>query len=116
MIELEAEVNKDWKLVLEHIEEKFQKKADMNAVLFVIGLRELGQIKKKYTKEQKQDLINLAVCSVLSLSGYFKTVGKDKDGWPVWEQDKPMPRLSVKEQELNLKQHIIHYFETEGIL
>jgi len=92
--------------------ERFGKKPDLETILFLIGIQELGDIKKKFTKEQKQDLMHIAVCSLLSPSGYYELEGKDEDGWPHFKQLKPMPEMSAIEQENFLKDHVLIYFET----
>ena len=48
--------------------ERFGKKPDLEAILFLIGMQEYGQLKDKFTKEQKQDLMHVAVCLLLSQS------------------------------------------------
>jgi hypothetical protein len=60
------------------LEERFGKKPDMEAVLFLIGMQETGFIKQKITKEQKQDLMHVAICTVLSASGYYEFEKKIK--------------------------------------
>lgn len=90
--------------------EHFGKKPDMEAILFLIGLQESGVMQKEYSKEQKQDLMHVAVCSLLSVSGYYEAEGKDADGWPHFRQLKPMPELNGTEQENFLKDHILLYF------
>ena len=92
--------------------ERFGKKPDMEAVLFLIGMQETGFIKEKITKEQKQDLMHVATCSLLMQSGYYELLGRDKDGWPHFKQLKTLPVLSAFEQENFLKDHILLYFET----
>lgn len=92
--------------------ERFGKKPDMEAVLFLIGMQETGFIKEKITKEQKQDLMHVATCSLLMQSGYYELLGRDKDGWPHFKQLKALPVLSAFEQENFLKDHILLYFET----
>ena len=52
--------------------EHFGKKPDMEAILFLIGLQETGFISDKISKEQKQDLMHVAICTILSESGYFQ--------------------------------------------
>jgi len=94
--------------------ERFGKKPDMEAILFLIGIQEFGQIKEKYTKEQKQDLMHVAVCSLLSASGYYELEGKDTDGWPHFKQLKPMPDMNAIEQENFLKDHVLLYFENQN--
>src|SRR5450759_2314535 len=79
-----------WKLE-EKLMEKFGKKPDMEAILFLIGIQEFGNIKSKFSKEQKQDLMHVAVCSLLSQSGYYKLEGYDDEGWPHFLQLKELP-------------------------
>ncbi len=62
--------------------ERFGKKPDMEAILFLIGVQETGNFQKKFTKEQKQDLMHVAVCTLLSQSGYYEIEGHDDDCWP----------------------------------
>jgi hypothetical protein len=97
---------------LEHkLVERFGKKPDMETILFLIGIQEFGDIRVKYTKEQKQDLMHIAVCSLLSQSGYFELEGHDEEGWPHFKQLKTMPALGLIDQENFLKDHILLYFE-----
>lgn len=98
------------------MQKKFHKRPDLNAVLFMIGIREKGFLPKSFEKEEKQDLMNLALCRVLSISGYFKITGRDKDGWPMFEQSKPLPKMDVSQQERFIKEHVIHYFYEENLL
>jgi hypothetical protein len=95
--------------------ERFGKKPDLETILFLIGIQEFGQIKDKFTKEQKQDLMHVAVCSLLSQSGYYKLSKTDEEGWPHFTQLKPMPEMSTTEQENFLKDHILLYFENNEI-
>jgi hypothetical protein len=91
--------------------ERFDKKPDMETILFLIGVQEFGDIKDKFTKEQKQDLMHIAVCSLLSQSGFYELESVDEDGWPHFKQLKPMPDMAAIEQENFLKDHILLYFE-----
>lgn len=102
-----------WKLE-EKLVTRFGKKPDMEAVLFLIGIQEFGQIKEKFTKEQKQDLMHVAVCRLLSQSGYYELEKTDEDGWPHFRQLKAMPEMNFAEQENFLKDHILLYFENRN--
>ena len=95
--------------------ERFGKKPDLETVLFLIGIQEFGEIKEKFTKEQKQDLMHIAVCNLLSRSGYYELERIDEDGWPHFKQLKPLPELNAFEQENFLKDHILLYFEDHEI-
>ena len=100
-----------WKLE-EKLLERFGKKPDLEAILFLIGIQEFGQIKNKFTKEQKQDLIHVAICSLLSQSGYYELEKTDVEGWPHFRQVKQMPALDMIQQENFLKDHVLLYFES----
>ena len=91
--------------------ERFGKKPDMEAILFLIGIQEANFFKEKITKEQKQDLMHVAVCTILSTSGYYELEGHDKDGWPHFKQLKEIPPQGLMEQENFLKDHILLYFD-----
>jgi hypothetical protein len=91
--------------------ERFGKKPDLEAILFLIGMQETGFINEKISKEQKQDLMHVAVCTLLQNSGYYKLSGKDADNWPHFEQLKPLPNYNPIEQENFIKDHVLHYFE-----
>lgn len=95
--------------------ERFGKKPDMEAVLFLIGMQETGFVQQKISKEQKQDLMHVAVCTLLSQSGYYAVEGKDEEGWPHFTQLKEIPALNVVEQENFLKDHVLLYFEKHGL-
>jgi len=92
--------------------DRFGKKPDLETILFLIGIQEFGKIFEKFTKEQKQDLMHIAVCSLLAPSGYYTLEKIDEDGWPHFRQLKPMPEMNVAEQENFLKDHILLYFES----
>ena len=97
-------------------QKQFDKKPDLNAVLFLIGIRELGENRTLYSKEEKVKLMHLAVCRIFSSSGYYLYKGRDEKGWPAWENVEKLPPLSSFEQESLMRQHIIDYFESEEIL
>lgn len=99
-----------WKLE-EKFLNKFGKKPDVEAILFLIGIQEIRNVKKDFTKEQKQDLMHVAVCSLLSQSGYYTIEGHDNEGWPHFVQVKPLPQFNMIEQENFIKDHILLYFE-----
>lgn len=94
--------------------ERFGKKPDLEAVLFLIGMQETGFMNEKISKEQKQDLMHVAVCKVLSQSGYYILEGNDADGWPHYKQVKELPTMMLMEQENFIKDHVLLYMENEG--
>jgi hypothetical protein len=95
--------------------ERFGKKPDMEAILFLIGVQELGDIREKFSKEQKQDLMHVAVCSLFAQSGYYDLEKVDEDGWPHFRQLKALPVMNMMEQESFMKDHILLYFESNEL-
>lgn len=94
------------------LKERFGKIPDMEGILFLIGVNELGSLpRKKFSKEQKQDLMHVAVCTLLSRLGYYEPAGRDEEGWPHFHELKPVTTLGLNDQERMLKECIIHYFE-----
>ena len=102
-----------WRLEAKLLE-RFGKKPDLESILFLIGMQETGFLKSKISKEQKQDLMHVAVCSLLAESGYYLLDRKDDDGWPHFKQLKEIPQYNLIEQEHFLKDHILLYFEKHG--
>ncbi|MBK7341904.1 MAG: hypothetical protein IPJ06_01610 [Saprospiraceae bacterium] len=83
---------------------------NMNAILLLIGVQELGQVRTTFSKEEKQDLMHIAVCHLLSLEGYYSFSGRDEDGWPHYELIRIHDTTGLKTQEDWLKRLIIRYF------
>jgi hypothetical protein len=92
--------------------ERFGKKPDLNAILFLIGIQEFGELKTKFSKEEKQDLMHVAVCHLLSSSGYYELEKIDEEGWPHYRQLKSLPMVSLREQEDFIKDHVLLYFDS----
>lgn len=105
-------IDKQWDYLLDKLEETLGRKpADLNGVLFLIGVQELGQGAKRFTKEQKQDLMHIGICKVLSLSSYYILERIDADGWPHYMLNRALPQGTVTAQEMLLKMHVIEYFK-----
>jgi len=104
----------EW-LKVRHIVKDAMKKdslPDLQTVLFLIGVQELGRIPKtKFTKEEKRDLMHVAVCTLLEDEGYFIFEGRDQDGWPHWREVKSFSVRGVNEQEAFLVARVINYFK-----
>jgi hypothetical protein len=109
--ESEAEFNARWAGLLEAMQERFGRRPDLNALLLLIGVQELGQGVAEFTKEQKQDLMHIATCKLFSLSGHYELEHVDAEGWPHYRLLVPVPFANLKEQERMLKWHILEYFD-----
>jgi hypothetical protein len=84
---------------------------DLQTILFLIGVQELGKWPKgHFTKEEKRDLMHVAVCTLLEQDGYFRFAGRDQDGWPHWEEQIPFRIKGLQDQEHLLRTKVIEYF------
>ena len=101
-----------WKLEATLIE-RFGKKPDMETILFLVGIQEFGDIRKKFSKEEKQDLMHIAVCALFGQSGYYELERVDEQGWPHFKQLKSLPVMNLVEQENFLKDHVLLYFDRQ---
>ena len=101
-----------WKLE-QKLMDKFGKKPDLESILFLIGVQEVGGAGHTFTKEQKQDLMHVAVCTILSTSGYYEHEGWDEDGWPHFKQIKEIGQMDLIKQENFMKDHVLLYFSNQ---
>jgi hypothetical protein len=101
-----------WDDLCRKLGDQFGEEPDLQAILFLIGVQELGRGPQKYSKDEKQDLMHIAVCRLLSTYGYYQLTGQDQDGWPHWELVKKLPPLTLKEQDWLLKQGAVEYFDS----
>lgn len=111
-----AEVNTRWKELQERISADFDtEKPDIKVMLFLIGVQELGKGPRKFSKRQKEELMHIATCRLLSEMGFYELQGLDQDGWPHWKLVKPIPSYALLEQEMLLKSLIVSYFDEYSV-
>lgn len=106
-----AELGEKWEGLMQRLTEEFGKRPTLEAVLFLIGMRELGTGPREFTKEEKQDLMHIAICAVLAPGGYYELEYLDEQGWPHWKLVKPLPFINIFEQTTFLRACLIEYFE-----
>lgn len=99
-----------WARLVDILRLRLGKTPNMEAILFLIGVRELGKGPSDFTKEQKVDLMHIAICAILAPAGYYRLSHSDQEGWPHWEQEKEIPFIDIFSQEIFLKSHIVDYF------
>ena len=83
---------------------------DLDSIIFLIGLQELGQFQKRFNKQKKLEVIHIAVCKLLSDYGYYEFDYTDNDGWPHYKLIKKLPNLKAGDQTILMKKAIINYF------
>jgi hypothetical protein len=103
---LEKSIETEYKSVEFRFIRRFQKKPTLEAILLMIGFQESPQIKNSQNKEEKLDLINLGVLTVLERQGFFKKI-PSQTNWPAFE---PTDKKTEEDRELIIKRGIIKYF------
>ena len=91
--------------------ERFKMEMDMKSILFLIGMQELGMNSEKFSKDQKLDIMHIAICTLLEPYGYYNYIGRDKDGWPHWDTVDKLPSLNGAQQEQLIMKCILEYWE-----
>ena len=102
---------KRWRDLMKDMERRFDAPVDLNGLIFLVGVQELGQHAREFKKDEKVALMHIAICVLLTPYGYYKELGRDADGWPHFERVKDLPPLNEKEQERLMKEALLDYFE-----
>lgn len=114
-------MNKDeLKLSWELLKEKFEKnfadgdQMDLDGIIFLIGIQELGVKKRAFKKDEKIQVMHVAICRLLEPYGYYKFLGLDEDGWPHYEVLQNLPSLKPGEQTILMKQAAVQYAKEQN--
>lgn len=101
-----------WKALEQKLGERFGRVPDLQAILFLIGMNEVGfSGEKDFTKEQKQDLMHVATCVLLSQEDYYLFKENDEEGWPHYVLAKELPDYVGMQQDIWLRKLVLRYFE-----
>ena len=84
---------------------------NLDSIIYLIGVQELGKGKKVFKKDEKINLMHIAICKLLEPYGYYEFNFFDKDGWPHYKVVTELPNLKPGEQTVLMKEAIIYYFE-----
>lgn len=108
---MDYEIELKFQKVKGELEKSFGAGMDLQAILFLVGVNELGFGYKDFSKSEKTDLLHIAICTLLEPYGYYSFSGKDDDGWPHFVLEKELPALNSREQEHLIKEALVDYFQ-----
>ncbi|HTO38373.1 MAG TPA: hypothetical protein VL021_08115 [Brumimicrobium sp.] len=111
--DIDYQIGIKWKKLVAELDETFGGGLDLQSVIFLIGVQELGQGYQKFSKRQKLELMHIGICTVLEPYGFYKLIGRDKENWPHFEFVEELPPLSDAQQRHLMKEAIMNYFEAE---
>lgn len=101
----------EWQILQEKLKERFGSEMDMDALLFMIGLNELSKSYRKYKKDQKLEVMHVAICTLLEPYGFYEFKGRDEEGWPHWDLKEEIPHLEAKQQNKLMVDAMLEYFK-----
>ena len=99
-----------WENLLKELEPKFGE-IDLQGLIFLIGVQELGKGYKQFKKDEKLEVMHIAICTLLEPTGHYEFIGRDEDGWPHWKMNEQLPPLKPAQQHYLMRQAIVDYFK-----
>lgn len=107
-----------WELLVDKLSEKFSDgdPLELDAIIYLIGVQELGQYHRSFKKDEKINLMHIAICRLLEPFGYYEFDYFDEDGWPHYQVKEPLPPLKSGEQSVLMKEAIVDYFIDKGLI
>lgn len=114
----DAKLKQRWEELVHTLSTRFSSDADLDleGMLYLVGLQELGQLHKRFKKDDNVNLMHVGICTILEPYGYYRFNHFDKDGWPHFELVAPLPALKPGEQKLLMKEALVDYFLEKGII
>ena len=83
---------------------------ELDAIIYLVGVQELGQHQRRYKKDEKVNLMHIAICKLLEPYGFYEFDFFDEDGWPHYTVKEELPPLKAGEQAVLMKEALVSYF------
>ena len=114
----EKNLKESWEQVVEIISDRFAdgERMDLDAIIYLIGVQELGDPLRKFRKDDKLNLMHIAICRLLEPYGYYEFDFFDDDGWPHYMVKDQLPTLKAGEQSVLMKGAVVQYFTEKELI
>lgn len=108
----DIQLKERWEKLVNLLSDRFSQgeNLDLDAIIYLIGVQELGKFKQVFKKDEKVNLMHIAICRLLEPYGYYEFDFVDKDGWPHYKIKEELPPLKAGEQTILMKDAIVNYF------
>lgn len=108
----DTQLKERWEKLVDILSTQFSQgeDLDLDAIIYLIGVQELGKVHQKYKKDEKLNLMHIAICRLLEPYGFYEFDYFDKDGWPHYNVKEELPPLKAGEQSVLMKEAIVNYF------
>lgn len=114
----DEQLKERWEQLVKILSDRFAEgdTLDLDAIIYLIGVQELGQFNRKFKKDEKLNLMHIAICRLLEPFGYYEFDFFDDDGWPHYTVKEELPPLRAGEQSILMKGAIVDYFLEKGLI
>ena len=108
----DIQLKERWENVVQLLSNQFAEGEilDLDAIIYLIGVQELGTVKQTFKKDEIIELMHIAICRLLEPYGYYEFEFFDNDGWPHYKVKEVLPPLKAGEQSVLMKDAIVNYF------
>ena len=108
----DTQLKERWELLVDRLSAQFADgdPLDLDAIIYLVGVQELGQLHRRFKKDHKLDLMHIAICKLLSPYGYYELDFVDEEGWPHYTIKEELPHLKAGEQSVLMKEALVNYF------
>lgn len=108
----DEQLKQRWETVVQKLSAQFAdgEPLDLDGIIYLIGLQELGQLHREFKKDEKVNLMHIAICRLLEPYGYYEFDYFDREGWPHYKIKEELPPLKAGEQAVLMKEAIVQYF------
>jgi len=108
----DEQLKERWELLVDKLSHQFADgdQLDLDAIIYLIGVQELGQLNRTFKKDDKISLMHISICKLLEPYGYYEFDYFDEEGWPHYKITAELPPLKAGEQSVLMKEAIVTYF------
>lgn len=108
----DTQLKERWERLVDILSNQFSQgeDLDLDAIIYLIGVQELGKVHREYKKDEKLNLMHIAICRLLEPYGFYEFDYFDEDGWPHYKVKEQLPPLKAGEQSVLMKEAIVNYF------
>ena len=101
-----------WEFLVEKLSAQFSDgdPLELDGIVYLVGVQELGNFHRKFKKDEKVNLMHIAICRLLEPYGYYDFDFFDDDGWPHYTMKEQLPPLKAGEQAVLMKEALVNYF------
>ena len=108
----DEQLKERWEFLVEKLSAQFSDgdPLELDGIVYLVGVQELGDFHRKFKKDEKVNLMHIAICRLLEPYGYYDFDFFDEDGWPHYTMKEQLPPLKAGEQSVLMKEALVNYF------